>query len=66
MTRQPISTIRQLLLHYLTRSVRRTRGFVLADHPDSLFCINSVTSGPSSDYSAPVFQSVSVEIAGAR
>ena len=33
MTRQPTSTVRQAPLHYLTRSVRRTSGFVLADHP---------------------------------
>ena len=33
MTRQLISTVRQPPLHYLTRSVRRTSGFVLADHP---------------------------------
>src|SRR5216683_3069712 len=33
MTRQLISTFRQPPLHYLTRSVRRTSGFVLADHP---------------------------------
>src|SRR4029077_10981365 len=33
MTRQPTSTVRQPPLHYLTRSVRRTSGFVLADHP---------------------------------
>src|SRR5689334_23875354 len=33
MTRQPASTVRQPPLHYLTRSVRRTSGFVLADHP---------------------------------
>src|SRR5580700_9418374 len=33
MTRQLISTARQPPLHYLTRSVRRTSGFVLADHP---------------------------------
>ena len=32
MTRQLISTFRQPPLHYLTRSVRRTSGFVLADH----------------------------------
>src|ERR1700747_783377 len=32
MTRQLISTVRQPPLHYLTRSVRRTSGFVLADH----------------------------------
>jgi len=32
MTRQPISTARQPPLHYLTRSVRRTSGFVLADY----------------------------------
>src|ERR1700730_8676927 len=32
MTRQLISTFRQLPLHYLTRSVRRTSGFVLADN----------------------------------
>src|SRR5438270_12563282 len=33
MTRQLISTFRQPPLHYLTRSVRRTSGFVLADYP---------------------------------
>src|SRR6266403_2704192 len=33
MTRQLISTARQPPLHYLTRSVRRTSGFVLARHP---------------------------------
>src|SRR6266446_7139366 len=33
MTRQLISTFRQPPLHYLTRSVRRTSGFVLADNP---------------------------------
>src|SRR5437899_12057873 len=33
MTRQLISTARQPPLHYLTRSVRRTSGFVLADQP---------------------------------
>jgi len=33
MTRQLISTFRQAPLHYLTRSVRRTSGFVLADEP---------------------------------
>jgi len=33
MTRQFISTFRQPPLHYLTRSVRRTSGFVLADYP---------------------------------
>src|ERR1700751_928161 len=33
MTRQLISTVRRPPLHYLTRSVRRTSGFVLADHP---------------------------------
>src|SRR5882762_8112827 len=33
MTRQLISTFRQPPLHYLTRSVRRTSGFVQADHP---------------------------------
>jgi len=32
MTRQLISTFRQPPLNYLTRSVRRTSGFVLADH----------------------------------
>src|SRR5437879_3732203 len=32
MTRQLISTFRQPPLHYLTRSVRRTSGFVLADY----------------------------------
>src|SRR5947209_9657975 len=32
MTRQLISTFRQPPLHYLTRSVRRSSGFVLADH----------------------------------
>jgi len=31
MTRQLISTARQPPLHYLTRSVRRTSGFVLAE-----------------------------------
>ena len=31
MTQQLISTVRQPPLHYLTRSVRRTSGFVLAD-----------------------------------
>src|SRR5712675_201009 len=31
MTRQLISTFRQPPLHYLTRSVRRTSGFVLAN-----------------------------------
>jgi len=31
MTRQLISTFSQPPLHYLTRSVRRTSGFVLAD-----------------------------------
>src|SRR6266436_6527075 len=34
MTRQLISTFRQPPLHYLTRSVRRTSGFVLADHSE--------------------------------
>src|SRR4030095_6584006 len=34
MTRQPTSTVRQPPLHYLTRSVRRTSGFVLADNPE--------------------------------
>jgi hypothetical protein len=34
MTRQFISTARQPPLHYLTRSVCRTSGFVLADHPE--------------------------------
>ena len=33
MTRQLISTARQRPLHYLTRSVRRTSGFVLARYP---------------------------------
>src|SRR6516225_5367352 len=33
MTRQLTSTVRQPPLHYLTRSVRRTSGFVLARHP---------------------------------
>src|SRR6202030_1572697 len=33
MTRQLISTFRQPPLHYLTRSVRRTSGFVLAHNP---------------------------------
>src|SRR5436309_8277971 len=33
MTRQLISTFRQPPLHYLTRSVRRTSGFVLTDNP---------------------------------
>jgi hypothetical protein len=33
MTRQLISTARQPPLHYLTRSVRRTSGFVLARNP---------------------------------
>src|SRR6266403_383499 len=37
MTRQLISTFRQPPLHYLTRSVRRTSGFVLADNPPSTF-----------------------------
>src|SRR6266404_1316136 len=36
MTRQLISTFRQPPLHYLTRSVRRTSGFVLADHPGAM------------------------------
>src|SRR6266478_2740464 len=36
MTRQLISTFRQPPLHYLTRSVRRTSGFVLARHPPSM------------------------------
>src|SRR5258708_13579931 len=36
MTRQLISTFRQPPLHYLTRSVRRTSGFVLADHPGAV------------------------------
>src|SRR5216683_6272458 len=36
MTRQLISTFRQPPLHYLTRSVRRTSGFVLADHPPGM------------------------------
>src|ERR1700719_254308 len=34
MTRQLISTFRQPPIHYLTRSVRRTSGFVLADKPE--------------------------------
>src|SRR5947209_17771872 len=34
MTRQLISTFRQPPLHYLTRSVRRTSGFVLTAHPE--------------------------------
>jgi hypothetical protein len=33
LTRQLISTVRHPPLHYLTRSVRRTSGFVLARHP---------------------------------
>jgi len=36
MTRQPISTVRQPPLHYFTRSVRRTSGFVLARHPPTI------------------------------
>src|SRR5580704_15524138 len=36
MTRQLISTFRQPPLPYLTRSVRRTSGFVLADHPSGV------------------------------
>ena len=31
---QPISTVRQPPLHYLTRSVRRTSGFVLTRNPE--------------------------------
>src|SRR5437660_12489600 len=39
MTRQLLSTFRQPPLHYLTRSVRRTSGFVLADNtPRKLSC----------------------------
>src|SRR6266850_2760753 len=34
MTRQLISTFRQPSLPYLTRSVRRTSGFVLAGYPE--------------------------------
>lgn len=34
MTRQLISTVRQPPLHYLTRSVRRTSGFVLTGKPE--------------------------------
>ena len=34
MTRQLISTFRQPPLHYLTRSVRRTGGFVLTGKPE--------------------------------
>src|ERR1700726_1164629 len=34
MTRQLISTFRQPPLHYLTRSVRRTSGFVLVGNPE--------------------------------
>src|SRR5437899_8436215 len=47
MTRQLISTFRQPPLHYLTRSVRRTSGFVLADHPSgtSLFTYHKPASG---------------------
>src|SRR5882762_3606256 len=39
MTRQLISTFRQPPLHYLTRSVRRTSGFVLADQLDRIACL---------------------------
>jgi len=38
MTRQLISTVRQPPLHYLTRSVRRTSGFVLADKKSAIGC----------------------------
>src|SRR5437660_11554943 len=41
MTRQLISTFRQPPLHYLTRSVRRTSGFVLADNPSGTSVIIS-------------------------
>src|SRR5258708_38520964 len=36
MTRQLISTFRQPPLHYLTRSVRRSSGFVLARDPEAI------------------------------
>src|SRR5216683_1271111 len=45
MTRQLISTFRQPPLHYLTRSVRRTSGFVLADHTSIDTDSKSVFSG---------------------
>src|SRR5207302_1430407 len=43
MTRQLISTARQPPLHYLTRSVRRTSGFVLADHPTRAHAMLPIT-----------------------
>src|ERR1700687_4178223 len=46
MTRQLISTFRQPPLHYLTRSVRRTSGFVLADNTSR----TASSAHPSSRY----------------
>src|SRR5207245_5267912 len=47
MTRQLISTFRQPPLHYLTRSVRRTSGFVLADNTPRIHLLSllAVTFG---------------------
>src|SRR5438309_6552459 len=49
MTRQLISTFRQPPLHYLTRSVRRTSGFVLADQPE---VIDAEKGGDPGDFIA--------------
>src|SRR5215470_5266697 len=46
MTRQLISTVRQPPLHYLTRSVRRTGGFVLAANTATLETNTAKCSAP--------------------
>src|SRR5260370_2733158 len=73
MTRQLISTFRQPPLHYLTRSVRRTSGFVLADdtrrNPETApaalsedaarkHCLNQKDFKSATNQAAPVIRKV--------
>src|SRR5438445_10677488 len=61
MTRQLISTFRQPPLHYLTRSVRRTSGFVLVDNSETIVDSHARVAIPSAKWwgdPAPQFASM--------
>src|SRR6266478_3770877 len=66
MTRQLISTFRQPPLHYLTRSVRRTSGFVLADHPPRIVACPDTAELLSLGARYTVFESRFVPFYGTR
>ena len=70
MTRQLSSTVRQPPLHYLTRSVRRTSGFVPADDPPTgalapevvsvMAMLRQRTIQPAFEGTKPSFESASI------